>query len=148
MEYTLKELRTATGMTQKQFGEYFGIPHRTIQNWEGGQRECPGYLLDLMIYKLENEKIDLNSFIEREVWESAQAKIKERKSSEQQPITRYRKQRGGVVMIAKIGDSAKEITPSEQPVPKGYKWQDGALVIDEAQAEKVREVFNKFLHEN
>ena len=145
MQYTLKELRTATGMTQKQFGEYFGIPHRTIQNWEGGQRECPRYLLELMIYKLENEKIDLNSFIEREVWEAAQAKIKERKSSEQQPITRYRKQRGGVVMIAKIGDSANEITPSEQPVPKGYKWQDGSLVTDEAQAEKVRAVFEKWV---
>ena len=143
---TLKELRTATGMTQKQFGEYFGIPHRTIQNWEGGQRECPKYLLELMIYKLKNEKIDLNSFIEREVWEAAQAKIKEKISSEQQPITRDHKQRGGVVMIAKIGDSDKETKSSEQPAPFGYKWQDGALVIDEEQAEKVREVFEKYLH--
>ena len=57
MEYTLKELRTATGMTQKNFGEYFGIPHRTIQNWEGGQSQCPKYLLDLMIYKLKNENM-------------------------------------------------------------------------------------------
>ena len=57
MEYTLKELRTATGMTQKNFGEYFGIPHRTIQNWEGGQSQCPTYLLELMIYKLKQEKM-------------------------------------------------------------------------------------------
>ena len=53
---TLKEFRTYTKMTQKQFSEYFGISHRTIQNWEGGQRGCPQYLLELMIYKFENEK--------------------------------------------------------------------------------------------
>lgn len=54
---TIRELRTKTGMTQKAFSEYFGIPHRTIQNWEGGQRECPEYLFRLMKYRLENEGI-------------------------------------------------------------------------------------------
>jgi DNA-binding transcriptional regulator YiaG len=44
-------------MTQKAFGEYFDIPARSIQNWEGGQRNCPEYLLDLMEYKLKNEGI-------------------------------------------------------------------------------------------
>ena len=44
-------------MTQKEFGEYFGVPHRTIQNREGGQNQCPKYLLDLMEYKLTKEKI-------------------------------------------------------------------------------------------
>ena len=51
----IKELRNTAGMTQKAFADYFGIPHRTIQNWEGGQRQCPDYLLNLMIYKLEKE---------------------------------------------------------------------------------------------
>lgn len=54
---TIKELRKATGMTQKAFAEYFGIPHRTIQNWEGGQNDCPTYLLELIEYKLKNEKL-------------------------------------------------------------------------------------------
>lgn len=53
---TIREMRKCTGMTQKQFSEYFGIPHRTIQNWEGQERECPKYLLDLIEYKLRNEK--------------------------------------------------------------------------------------------
>lgn len=52
---TIKELRVKSGMTQKAFAEYFDIPHRTIQNWEGGQRQCPDYLLSLMQYKLEKE---------------------------------------------------------------------------------------------
>ena len=52
---TLKELRMATGMTQKAFAEYFGISKRAVEQWEGGQRKCPEYLLNLMIYKLKNE---------------------------------------------------------------------------------------------
>lgn len=54
---SIKELREASGMTQKSFSEFFGIPKRTIENWEGGKRECPEYLLDLIEYKLKNEGI-------------------------------------------------------------------------------------------
>lgn len=54
---TVKDLRTASGMTQQAFGDYFGIPMRSIQNWEGGQRECPTYLLELMKYKLKKEQL-------------------------------------------------------------------------------------------
>ena len=53
----LSNLRQQSGMTQKAFAEYFGIPQRTIENWEGGQRGCPKYLLQLMQYKLINEGI-------------------------------------------------------------------------------------------
>ena len=52
---TFKEIREASGMSRKAFGEYFGIPYRTIQSWELGDRDCPEYLLDLMVYKLKNE---------------------------------------------------------------------------------------------
>lgn len=51
----LKELREASGMNKTQFAEHFGIPYRTIQNWEYGKRECPEYLLELMKYKLTKE---------------------------------------------------------------------------------------------
>lgn len=54
---TFKELREQSKMTRSQFGEYFEIPYRTIQNWEIGERKCPEYLLNLMEYKLKNEKI-------------------------------------------------------------------------------------------
>ena len=53
---SIKELRQAAGMTQKAFGEYLGIPHRTVQNWEGGQRQCPDYVLALIEYELRNEE--------------------------------------------------------------------------------------------
>lgn len=52
---TIKELREASGMSRKQFVEYFNIPYRTIQDWELGNRKCPEYLLELMRYKLAKE---------------------------------------------------------------------------------------------
>lgn len=54
---TFKELREASGMTKTQFAKYFGIPFRTIQDWELGNRKCNNYLMDLMEYKLKHEGI-------------------------------------------------------------------------------------------
>ena len=55
-ENPFKELRQASGMTQRAFAEYFGIPLRTVEDWERGEAKCAPYLLDLMKYKLDNEK--------------------------------------------------------------------------------------------
>lgn len=52
---TIKDLRTMSDMTQQEFADYFEIPKRTIENWEGGQRKCPEYLKKLMEYKLIKE---------------------------------------------------------------------------------------------
>ena len=52
---TVKEMRTAAGLTQKAFSEYFGIPKRTIEDWEGDRRACPAYVLALIEYKLRKE---------------------------------------------------------------------------------------------
>ena len=48
-------------MTQVQFSEYFGIPKRTIEDWDRGVKKCSDYLLDLMEYKLRNENIITNN---------------------------------------------------------------------------------------
>lgn len=52
---TIKELRSAAGMTQKSFSEYFDIPKRNIENWESGIRTPPEYLVKLIEYKLLKE---------------------------------------------------------------------------------------------
>lgn len=56
MTMTIKDLRTSHRMTMTEFSRYFGIPYRTIQNWEYGARECPTYLLELMAYKLDHDR--------------------------------------------------------------------------------------------
>ena len=52
---TIKELRTACGMTQQAFADYFGIPKRNIENWEQGTSKAPEYLPPLLEYKLKKE---------------------------------------------------------------------------------------------
>lgn len=53
----LIELRKSTGMNRKEFCEYFEIPYRTMTDWELGNRTMPDYLLRLMAYKVEMEKL-------------------------------------------------------------------------------------------
>lgn len=54
---SLADLRMLTGMSRKAFAEYFGIPYRTLENWESGARAAPAYILSLMEYKLEHENM-------------------------------------------------------------------------------------------
>ncbi len=54
-ERRILSLRTASGMARAKFAEYFGIPYRTLQAWELGDREAPKYVTDLIEYKLKKE---------------------------------------------------------------------------------------------
>jgi DNA-binding transcriptional regulator YiaG len=45
---TVKEIRADLGMTQAQFSEAFGIPPRTIQDWENNRRTPPPYVIRLL----------------------------------------------------------------------------------------------------
>lgn len=51
------ELRKETGMNRSEFCNYYGIPYRTVQDWESGKRTMPDYVLRLMRYKAEVEQI-------------------------------------------------------------------------------------------
>lgn len=54
----IKELRNRTGLSQSKFAAHFGIPVRTLQQWEQGQSAPPEYIVRMMAYilMLENEK--------------------------------------------------------------------------------------------
>lgn len=52
-----KKLRESTGMNRKEFCEYFEIPYMTETDWELGNRRVPQYLLRLMTYKVEMERL-------------------------------------------------------------------------------------------
>ena len=54
----LLELRKQTGMNRREFAEYFGIPYRTVQDWELGNRQMPEYLYRLMAYKVAVEDLE------------------------------------------------------------------------------------------
>ncbi len=52
----VKKLRDKMGMNRREFSDYFGIPYRTVQDWEADKRELPEYVLRLMRYKASFEK--------------------------------------------------------------------------------------------
>lgn len=45
---TIREIREKTGLSQAKFGERYGIPTRTIENWETGSRVPPQYVVELL----------------------------------------------------------------------------------------------------
>ena len=51
----IKKMRAETGMSQAKFCEYFGIPKRTLEEWERGSRKPPEYLVRLLVYRLSTE---------------------------------------------------------------------------------------------
>lgn len=56
MAYAFKMVREKSGMNRKEFAEWLGIPYRTMQEWELERRAMPQYVLDLIAYKVSNEK--------------------------------------------------------------------------------------------
>ena len=46
----IKELRKKTGVSQSKFSAQFGIPVRTLQQWEQGISAPPEYLVRMMAY--------------------------------------------------------------------------------------------------
>lgn len=62
----IKKLRIMARMTQREFAEYFNIPKRTIENWEGGQRTPPPYVVELIEYKIRKEKLGMLRLVEKD----------------------------------------------------------------------------------
>lgn len=54
----IKELRRSTGLSQSKFAAYFGVPVRTLQEWEQERKSPPNYVIAMMerIWQLEHPK--------------------------------------------------------------------------------------------
>lgn len=50
---TIKEARINAKLTQAQMSEKMGIPQRTIEDWERGNRKPPEYVKRLVIAELD-----------------------------------------------------------------------------------------------
>jgi DNA-binding transcriptional regulator YiaG len=49
----IRELRTAYGLTQAQFGEIVSAARRTVEDWEAGRRNMPAPKFELARLKLK-----------------------------------------------------------------------------------------------
>ena len=45
---TIKQLIELSGLSMAKFARFYGIPYRTVQNWEDGKRKPPEYVLTLL----------------------------------------------------------------------------------------------------
>lgn len=52
-QFTVREIREAVQMTQKQFSEALLIPKRSIENWEADKRKPPEYVRFYMLTYLK-----------------------------------------------------------------------------------------------
>lgn len=62
----LIRLKENTGMNWKAFAQYFDIPYRTMTDWERGERQMPEYLLRLLAYKVEMERLGKKGVVEND----------------------------------------------------------------------------------
>ncbi len=53
---TIKDIRQSTGLSQSKFCELLNIPKRTLQDWEQGLRQCPEYVVELIAYRVKNDR--------------------------------------------------------------------------------------------
>ena len=53
-----KAIRGVTGMTQSAFSAAYGIPARSIENWESGSRAAPTYTLMMLGFAVLSDSIE------------------------------------------------------------------------------------------
>lgn len=69
----------------------------------------------------------------------------ETQATEQGPMKKAMEDRFGKIVDRTTWEAAQKKMKEEQPAaPRGYKCQDGKLVIDEEDAEKIREIFDRY----
>ena len=44
----IREIREKTGMSRAEFSRAYGIPVRTLEDWEAEKRKCPDYVTKLL----------------------------------------------------------------------------------------------------
>jgi len=59
---TIREMRKSLGDTQHEFARRYGIPFRTVQNWESGERVPPAYVAEMLEEKVTADLINRRTF--------------------------------------------------------------------------------------
>ena len=54
--FLIRAIRYYSGLSRNEFCNWLNIPYRTLQEWERGGRVMPGYVLNLIAYKVRIEK--------------------------------------------------------------------------------------------
>lgn len=49
----VRSIREKTGLNRREFSDKYGIPVRTLEEWEAGRRTPPEYVVRLLSYVVE-----------------------------------------------------------------------------------------------
>lgn len=52
------EMIKKTGMSSSKFAKAYNIPYNTVASWVRGDRNPPDYVVELLEYKIENQKFE------------------------------------------------------------------------------------------
>ncbi len=50
------QIRKSTGLNRTDFCEYYGIPYKTVTDWEHGVRHAPEYVVRFLAYYVKMHK--------------------------------------------------------------------------------------------
>ena len=57
LKMEISELRAITGLSQREFAAYFGIPVGTLRNWEQGIATPPSYVFQMIFASMRRDKM-------------------------------------------------------------------------------------------
>ena len=58
MELKIKDIRERSGLSRGEMCKLLGVPYRTLQNWELGERIPPEYLVELIDFRVRHRELD------------------------------------------------------------------------------------------
>ena len=58
----VRALRKKTGLSQQKFADEYGIPLRTVQDWELGNRIPPDYVVEMLAKVVDLENVQLTGW--------------------------------------------------------------------------------------
>ena len=64
MDNKYRTLRKQTGLSMQKFGDKYGIPFRTVQDWERDMRTPPEYVYELLKFKVEYDLTEFRKGVE------------------------------------------------------------------------------------
>ena len=67
MDKTINEIRTSSGMSRAEFSRTYGIPVRTLEDWESERRQCPRYICQLLDRAVTEDQKSFKIYQDREL---------------------------------------------------------------------------------
>lgn len=60
---TIRDLRKKTGLSQAKFSDKYGIPRRTLEDWETEKRTPPDYVLDMLTFIVASAGVNHKAWV-------------------------------------------------------------------------------------